>query len=157
MMRMATSLPRGPLAQNRMELGKTLTTHYEYDGNGQLTKTTYPRCLFTRTVYNALGNRAMPLMPSTTRPTMITTTTAGSSKPLTRTAPRNRLPTTQTTNVLTSTDRARRTTSYTYDVMGRLTNTVYPNQSTPSQSVYDALGQTIKVIDGLNHVPLRLR
>ena len=52
---------------------------------------------------------------------------------------------------ISSTDRAGRVTTYTYDTLGRLTKTTYPDGTTAS-SEYDAIGQTTRAIDALGNV-----
>jgi RHS repeat-associated protein/uncharacterized repeat protein (TIGR01451 family) len=129
---------------------ETLTTQYQYDANGRLTKTINPDSTFTQTVYNSLG-KPSDTFDALKRKThfdydqngrLVKTTYPDSTfETITYDANDHRL---------TFTDRANHTTSYTYDAAGRLTKTTFVDNST-TQTVYDAAGRTIQTIDALNN------
>ncbi|HET9285264.1 MAG TPA: RHS repeat-associated core domain-containing protein [Candidatus Angelobacter sp.] len=132
---------------------ETLTTQFQYDGNGRLTKTIYPDGSSTQTIYNGLGQKTDVIDPlghkthydydangrliTTTYPDGTTTSSTYDAND----------------QQITSTDQEGRVTSYTYDPLGRQIKTTYPDGSS-RQTVYDAIGQTIKSVDELGNATI---
>jgi RHS repeat-associated protein len=129
---------------------QALTTQYQYDGNGRLTKTINPDGTSAQVVYNANGQRGASIdalgrqtqyaYDNNAHLTLITYAD-GTKESTTYDA---------NGNPLTSTDRAGHTASYIYDALNRPTQTRYADNST-AQTVYDAAGRTIKTIDALGN------
>ena len=129
---------------------ETLVTSYEYDGNGQCTKVTYPDQTFTRTEYNEIG-KPKSTFDQLGRETKYTYDDQGRLK-VTTYPDQTTSSTTYDENGRrkTSTDRGGRTTSFGYDYAGRLTTTTYADTS-KRITEYDEVGRVKKSIDELSH------
>ena len=132
---------------------QTLTTSYVYDGNGRLTKTTYPDNSTTQTVYNNLGQQITTI---DARNFQTTYQYDSDGRILQTSYPDN---TTELSiydhngNRTQFTQRTGVETSYTYDVLNRLTQRQL-NFSSPTinKTSYDAIGQVLTTTDPNNNV-----
>ncbi|MDQ3907492.1 MAG: DUF6531 domain-containing protein, partial [Acidobacteriota bacterium] len=130
---------------------ETITTGYEYDHDGRLTKTTYPDGTTTKVEYNAIGLQGATVDQAGRRTEYAydemgrltkTTYPDGKTEETTYDAEGRRL---------TTTDRAGRVTTFTYDKAGRLVKTKYADGTTTG-TAYDSAGQVVSTTDALGHV-----
>jgi len=125
---------------------ETLTTQYEYDGNGDVTKVIDPNGTSTRTVYDEQG-RQKSTFDKLGRETKRTYDPMGQ---VTKTEYPDNTTEESTYDAegrrLTSKDRGGRITAYEYDDLGRLTKAVFPDK-TFTQTRYDSSGRVFEAID----------
>jgi RHS repeat-associated protein len=155
-------------------VAETLVTLYQYDGNGQIVKTTYVDGTTTETVFDESGRRAATVDQQGRRTVyeydargqlIRTTHPDGSKEESTYDAEGRRV---------RSTDRAGRATAYEYDPLSRVMKTTYVDGSfivktyDPTGRVvteedarhnrtrheYDGAGREIRVTDALGHVTI---
>jgi RHS repeat-associated protein len=132
---------------------QTLTTTYTYDGNGRLTKTTYPDNSTTQTVYNSIG-RQVTTIDALNHQTTYQYDNDG------RIAQTNYPDNTVELSVYDKngnrtqfTDRTGVLTQYTYDLLNRLTQSSRGNSPlTINKTSYDAIGQVLTTTDPDNNV-----
>lgn len=125
---------------------ETITTNFEYDNLNHLTKTTFDDGSFTRTEYNALGQKSATIDQAGNR-TELEYDTLG--RLVKTTYPDGKFE--ESTydaegRCLTSRNSAGRVTAYEYDALGRLRKTTYSDGSF-TYTNYDAAGQVLNSTD----------
>jgi RHS repeat-associated protein len=125
---------------------ETLTTSFQYDGLGRLTRIIFPDSTTTEQVYNSIGRKTADVDQLGRRTTyeydemgqlIRTTYPDGTKEESTYDAGGRRIK---------ETDRAGSITAYVYDAVGRVEKITFPDGST-ARSTYDTLGRVTATFD----------